>query len=103
MGSRRGGRTTRQAAETSASCSSREKFKTLWPRLCDPEDVASAGTAYSTIGFRVGAPVWTPQGRPQSRGCVLGGVCPWGYREDPGAEVTFRYMRRSLPTNGQLV
>lgn len=35
--------------ETSASRSSGEKFKILWPSLCDQGDVASAGTIYYTI------------------------------------------------------
>ena len=51
-------------------------------QLCDPEDAASAGAAYSIIGLQGGAPGWS---LPRDRGCVLGGEHvggqvrqPWG-------------------------
>ena len=51
-------------------------------QLCDPEDAASAGAAYSIIGLPGGAPGWS---LPRDRGCVLGGEHvggqvrqPWG-------------------------
>lgn len=51
------------------------------PQLCDPEDAASAGAAYSIIGLQAGAPGCS---LPRGRGCVLGEHAggqlrrPWG-------------------------